>query len=160
LDGEHVLALTQAQVNKITKAYKNGVGVTIKMSKTQLQHNAKIEGGFLPLIMPALATVGKYLFSNVLPSLATGALTGVGAAAGSKAVDKIAGNGIVYLKRNGVGAKITPAGKGLYLAPWQKGSGIGDGLYLKKGNGYVDGSGLLLGPDSPFKNIPILGMIL
>ena len=33
--GEHVLALTQAQINRIAKAYENGNGVTIKMSKTR-----------------------------------------------------------------------------------------------------------------------------
>ena len=76
LTGDHILALTQGQVNKIAKAYQNGTGVVIRMSRTQLQHNAKIEGGFLPLILPALATAGKFLASSVLPSLATGALTG------------------------------------------------------------------------------------
>ena len=58
------------------------------MSTTQLQHNKKIEGGFLPLILPALATAGKFLASSVLPALATGALSGIGATAGSKAVEK------------------------------------------------------------------------
>ena len=51
LSGEHVLALTQKQINRIEKAYKNSTGVDIKMSKTQLQHNAKIKGGFIPLII-------------------------------------------------------------------------------------------------------------
>ena len=36
----------------------------------------------------------------------------------------------------------------------------GDGLYLKKERKLYDGSVLLLGPDSPFKNIPILGLLL
>jgi hypothetical protein len=32
---------------------------------------------------------------------------------------------------------------------------------MKTGRGtYVDGRGFLLGPDSPFKNIPLLGAIL
>ena len=160
LTGEHVLALTQRQIKKMEKAYQNGTGVVIKMSKTQLQHNAKIEGGFIPLIMPALATAGKFLLSNVLPSLATGALSGIGAAAGSKVVDKVVGNGVFYLKKKGIGTKVTMAGKGLYLAPWHKGSSFGDGLYLKSGEGYFDGNGLLLGPNSPFKKVPLLGMLL
>ena len=160
LYGEHVLALTKSQINKITKAYRNGTGTVIKMSVTQLQHNKKIEGGFLPLILPALATAGKFLASSVLPALATGALSGIGATADSKAVEKIAGSGILYVKKKGQGYKVTPTGKGLYLAPWSKGSTFGDGLYLKSGNGYVDGCGLLLGPNSPFKNIPLLGLIL
>jgi len=82
LTGEHILALTQRQINKINKAYENGTGVDVKMSKTQLRHNAKVDGGFLPLLLPTLATAGKVLLSKVLPALATGALSGIGAAAG------------------------------------------------------------------------------
>ena len=149
LNGEHVLALTQAQFNKMAKAYQSGTGMTIKMSKTQLEHNAKVEGGFISAILPFLATAGKFLLS----SLATGVL----GAAGSKMVD---GSGVMYLKKSGIACKVIPAGQGLYLAPWNKGSTVGSGVYLKTGTGYVDGEGLLLGPNSPFKNIPILGMIL
>lgn len=161
LSGEHVLALTSAQLNKIAKAYQSGTGVTIKMSKTQLEHNAKVEGGFIGAILPFLATAGKFLLSSVLPTLATGVLSGVGQAAGSTVVNKIAGNGIVYVKKNGMGMKMRAAGSGLYLSPWNKGSSIGEGMYLKSGAGYeATGSGLLLGPNSPFANIPILGMLL
>ena len=51
---------------------------------------------------------------------------------------------------------------GLYLEPTSgKGfSKLGDGLYLKKEGKIYDGKVLLLGPNSPFKNIPILGMLL
>jgi hypothetical protein len=160
LSGEHILALTQAQVNRMANAYQKGTGMTIKMSKAQLKHNTKVEGGFIGAILPFLATAGKFLLSSVLPSLATGVLSGVGSAAGSKVVDKISGSGVMYLKKNGMGCKVIPAGQGLYLAPWNKGSSIGSGLYMKTGSGYADGSGLLLGPNSPFQNIPILGMIL
>src|SRR5688572_33152354 len=72
LSGEHVLALTQAQLNKMAKAYENGTGVSIKMSKTQLIHNAKVEGGFIGAILPFLATAGKFLLSKVLPGLEIG----------------------------------------------------------------------------------------
>ena len=44
------------------------------------------------------------------------------------------------------------AGKGFETA--------GNGLYLMKQGGLYDGRGLILGPDSPLKNIPILCMIL
>ena len=37
---------------------------------------------------------------------------------------------------------------------------VGNGLYLMKKGGLCDGRGLILGTNSPFKNIPILGMIL
>jgi len=47
LCGSDVLALTNSQVNRMTKAYRDGKGVTIKMSKRQVVHNMKMEGGFL-----------------------------------------------------------------------------------------------------------------
>ena len=94
------------------------------MLKAQLQYNSKIEGGFIGAILPALATAGKFLLSSVLPSLATGALTDVDAAAG-KIVNKISGSGdVLYWKKNGEGCKIIPAGQGLYLSPWQKASPV------------------------------------
>ena len=164
LRGEHVLALTQAQINKMMKALENGTGVTIKMSKTQLIHNAKVEGGFIGAILPFLATAGKFLLSKVLPGLATGALAGVGSAAASKVIDKISGSGAIYIRRGDRTAKIVQQGEGLFLKPWF-GSGLngqGDGLYMKTGKGLFmkTGKGLILGPNSPFSNIPILGWLL
>ena len=58
--------------------------------------------------------------------------------------------------------QIETDGKGLYLGP-ASGKGfenVGNGLYLMKQGGLYDGRGLILGHNSPFKNIPILGMIL
>ena len=58
--------------------------------------------------------------------------------------------------------RIETDGEGLYLRP-TSGKGfetVGNGLYLMKQGGLYDGRGLILGPNSPFKNIPILGMIL
>ena len=52
--------------------------------------------------------------------------------------------------------------KGLYLGP-ASGKGfknVGNGLYLMKQGGLYDGRVLILGPNSPFENIPILGMIM
>ena len=45
--GSDVIALTNSPVNRMTKAYQDGKGVTIKMSKRQVVHNMKIEGGIL-----------------------------------------------------------------------------------------------------------------
>ena len=160
-DGEHVLAVTKAQINKMVKAFNSGKGMTIKMSKTQIEHNAKIEGGFIGALLPLLATAGKFLLSSALPAAVTGLLSGVGSAAGSKVVDKISGSGVMYLKKNGMGCKLVPAGQGLFLRPWNKGSSLGEGLYMKSGQGYMKtGTELLLGPNSPVQNIPTLGMIL
>ena len=58
--------------------------------------------------------------------------------------------------------RIETDGEGLYLGP-TSGKGfetVGNDLYLMKQDGLYDGRGLILGPNSPFKNIPILGMIL
>ena len=58
--------------------------------------------------------------------------------------------------------RIETDGKGLHLGS-TNGKGfetVGNGLYLMKQVGLYDGRGLILGPNSPFKNIPILGMIL
>ena len=58
--------------------------------------------------------------------------------------------------------KVEPVkGNGLYLTPHRRLSGLhGDGLYLKRGSTIQEGSGLILGPNSPFKNIPILNLLL
>ena len=50
------------------------------MSKTQLAHNMKIEGGFLP----ALAALIPFLTETVLPVLAVGALSGLASTVCSK----------------------------------------------------------------------------
>ena len=58
--------------------------------------------------------------------------------------------------------RIETDGEGLYLGP-VSGKGfetVGNGLYLMKHGGLYDGRGLILGSNRPFKNIPILGMIL
>ena len=58
--------------------------------------------------------------------------------------------------------RIETDGEGLYLGP-ASGKGfetVGNSLYLMKQVGLYDGRGLILVPNSPFKNIPILCMIL
>ena len=48
---------------------------------------------------------------------------------------------------------------GLYLTPHKSLPGVhGDGLYLKRDSTIQDGSRLILGENSPFKNIPILNL--
>ena len=101
----------------------------------------------------ALPMVAK----TVLPALGVGALSGLALSG----VQKAMGSGL-YLKKGGCVSQVETDGHGLYLKPY-KGKGLqsGDGLYLKRGGKiYYDGEGLLLGPNSPFANIPILGAIL
>ena len=65
LYGKDVIALTKSQVDRLVKAYEEKKGMTIRMSKTQLAHNEKIEGGCLP----ALAGMIPFLTGTVLPAL-------------------------------------------------------------------------------------------
>ena len=46
LHGEDVIALTNSQIDRQVKAYEAKKGITLKMSKTKLAYNMKIEGGF------------------------------------------------------------------------------------------------------------------
>jgi len=159
--GDDVLALTNSQVNRMTKAYRDGKGITIKVSKRQVVHNMKIEGGFLGFLAGLAAKALPFLAKIVLPTLVTGALSGVGSALAQKATNKVMGNGLCLKKGSNI-ARAEIDGQALYLKPF-KGSGlgmVGDGLYLKQGGQIISGEGLLLGPDSLLKNIPVLGWLL
>jgi len=121
----------------MTKAYENGKGITIKMSKRQVVHNMKTEGGFLSMLAGLATEALPFLANTVLRTLATGALSAVGSALAQKATNKATGNGL-YLKKGSNIARVETDGQGLYLKPY-KGSGlskVGDGLYLKQGSGY------------------------
>ena len=108
LYGEDVIALTKSQVDRLVKAYEEKKGITIRMSKTKLAHNSKIEGGFLP----ALPGLIPFLTGTALTALGVGALSGLA----SSGVQKLIGNGWYPKKGNGV-CRIETDGKGLYLGP-------------------------------------------
>ena len=76
------------------EAYEERKGLKIRMSKTQLADNAKIEGGFLP----ALAGLILFLTATVLPALGVGSLSGLA----SSGVQKLIGNGLYLKKGSGV----------------------------------------------------------
>ena len=157
LYGNDILAVTNSQAKKLAKAHENGKGRTIRMTSSQLKHNMKTEGGFLGLLAGLAARALPMLAKTVLPALGVGALSGLA----STGVQKAMGLGL-YLKKGGCISQVETDGSGLYLKPY-KGKGLkgyGDGLYLKQGGKLYDGKGLLLGPNSPFANIPILGAIL
>ena len=94
LHGEDVIALTKSQVDRLVEAYEEKKGMTIRMSKTQLAHNKKIEEGFLP----ALAGLILFLTGTVLPALGVEALSGLA----STRVQKQIGNGLYLQKGSGV----------------------------------------------------------
>ena len=98
-----------------------------------------------------------FLTGTVLPALGVGALSGMV----STGVQKLIGNGL-YLKKGSGVCRIETDGEGLYDGP-ASGKGfetVGNGLYLRKRGWLYDGRELILGPNSPLKNFPILDMIL
>ena len=112
----------------------------------------KIEG-----FLPALAEFLPFLIGTVFPALGDGTLSGLA----STGVQKLIRNGL-YLKKGSGVCRIETDGEGLYLG-LTSGKGfetVGNGLYLMKQGGLYDGGGLIFGPNSSFKNIPILGMNL
>ena len=74
------------------------------MTKRQVAHNKKIEGGFLSLLAG--------LASKVLPALGIGALTGLA----STGVQKLVGNGL-YIKKGGCVCEVETDGKRLLPEP-------------------------------------------
>jgi len=157
IGGNDDIALTQPQLNRLQKAYETGKGLTIKMFKTQIAQNMKVKGGFLLLLAGLASQVIPFLTGTVLPALGVDAFSGLA----STGEQKLVGNGL-FLKKGGCVCEVETDGKRLLLEPVSGKSftKLGDGLFLKKeGRGY-DGKGLLLGPNSPFRNIPILAMLL
>ena len=158
LIGDDELELTNSQVNKIKKAYQGRKGVIIKMSKSQLAHNKKVEGGFLGMLASLAARALPILTKTILPALGVGALTGLA----SSGVQKVMGTGTtrksgqgLYLKKGGCVCQVETCGKGLYLSP-VSGSGfsqVGNGLYLRRGGQLYDGTGIL-------SKIPVVGPFL
>ena len=80
-------------------------GMTIKMSKTQLAYNMKIDE-----LLPMLAGLISFLRGTVLPALGGGALSRLA----STGVQKLIVSGL-YLKKGGNVCQTETNGKGLYL---------------------------------------------
>ena len=94
LKGNDILAVTESQAKKLSKAYENGTGITIRMSSQQLKHNTKVEGGFLGLLAGLATRALQMLAKTVLPALGVGALSVLA----STGVQKAMGSGL-YLKK-------------------------------------------------------------
>ena len=153
-DGDDILLLTAGQIIKMANAKRNGdKSVIFRFSRKQVRANVKHEGGFLGTLI-SMAT-------KFLPPLLTGLASGVIGGLAEKAISK-SGSGL-YLGKKGRGVSQIHIveGGGLYLSPiFHPEEEDYDGLYMKDDGKIYKGSGLILGKDSPFKNVPILGWIL
>ena len=133
LRGEDVMALAQGQVNKVARAHENGMGLSIKLSKTQVAHNLKVQGGFLSI----LAGLSSQSLPILAKTLGIGALTGLASTGVEKAFGSSIGSSIddgLYLKKGGCMCQIESDGNGLLLSPAggsHVGRTMGDGLYLR-----------------------------
>lgn len=151
-EGNDILLLTPGQIIKIQNARNLGKkSIILRFSRRQVQANVRHEGGFLSAIMSVA--------SKVLPTLLTGLASGLIGGLAEKAITK-SGSGLFLGKRGrGVSQIHLVEGGGLYLSPLFHPEGDYDGLWMIDGN-HTYGAGMILGKDSPFKNIPILGWLL
>ena len=150
-----LLLLTKRQITRVEKS-KRGY-TKISMSRRQLHANKTFEGGFISM----LAGLALRALPHILTGLATGALKGLANKYMSNKASETSGDGVFVQKGNHCYQAHPVEGNGLFLSPRGRRLAIaGDGLFLKHGNNIQDGKGLILGKNSPFKNIPILGWVL
>ena len=130
--------LTKAQINQINKIFKTGGRLVIKPTKTQ------IEGGFLG----TLASIGIPMAISLLPKLfGSGLQVDKGSSSNTR-------NVYVPQSTHGEGG-VYPSYPPPFNGTWE--NPIGMGVKKKK---KPKGKGLLLGKNSPFNSIPIIGSIL
>ena len=131
---------TKGQIVKMERARAMGKSfIGIKLSAPQVRANTEHSGGFLWALARAVG-----------PTI----LKGLASYAASKGVEKLMkkGDGL-FLEKNGHCAKVQMVnGGGLYLNPHPRFHG--QGIFEVKGDG------LLLGDNSPFKNVPLLNILL
>ena len=126
---------TQAQIDQINKIFKTGGRLVIKPTRQQ------IEGGFLG----TLASIGIPMAISLLPKLfGSGLQVDRGSSSNTRSV------------------YVPPTqGEGYYPPPfngtWENPIGMG---VKKKAKKKSKGKGILLGKNSPFNSIPIIGDIL
>ena len=149
------MLLTPAQINRQDKAQVEGRHVQIHLSARQVAKNVSCTGGFIGTLTLACALPFS---AHVLPTILLGLTTGLLSGGINKAINGsgAVGDGLYLHKHDQCYRVLKCKGNGLYLAPHPR-FVEGDGLFLKHGE---DGAGLLMGKNSPFKNIPILGWLL
>ena len=137
------LLLTRGQISKMERAALLGKKtMTIRMSRNQVRGNVKYEGGFIGMIMAAIAAITAAIaaatpvvvagVSAAIPAIATGAATALGAVGVEEIIKAASGSGL-YFRKNGMSVKLEAIeGGGLYLSPYQGDQqNLGDGLQLK-----------------------------
>ena len=139
------LLLTRGQISKMERAALLGKkSMTIRMSVNQVRGNVKYEGGFLSLIIAAIASAIAAItaaapvvvagVTAVIPAIATGAATALGAVGVEEIITAAKGSGL-YFRKNGMSVKLEPVeGGGLFLSPYQgvqQQETLGHGLQLK-----------------------------
>ena len=144
--GDYVLLLTPAQTNRLDKAQVEGRRAQIRMSARQVAKNVSYTESFLGVLAS--------LAARALPTILTGLTTGLLSGGLNKA---ISGDGLYLHKHDKCYRVQRCKGNGRYLAPHPR-FVEGNGLFLKHGNDIS--AGLLMGKNSPFKNIPDLGWVL
>ena len=125
----------------------------IRLSARQVAKNVSYTGGFLGMLASLaaraipLTACAIPLTARALHTILSGLTTGLLSAGINKAISgSDVGDGL-YLQKHG-----------LYLAPQPRFVEY-DGLFLKHGEDISDGVALLMGKNSPFKNIPVLGWL-
>ena len=141
------LLFTKDQIERIERAKLMGKKISIRMSGPQVKANTEHHGGFLWTLAARLA-----------PAILKGVAGAAAAHVASNILSRKKGQGL-YLQKNGQCAKVQLVnGCGLYLAPHPR-LHYGHGLFETDGS-EVKGEGLLLGDNSPFKNVPLLNILL
>ena len=129
-----VREFTKSQINQINKAYQTGGQLVIKPTRKQ------IEGGFLG----TLASIGIPLAVSLVSKMLGGGLQ----------VDRRGSSNTSNVYVPPTHGEGYPYRSPPFIGTWE--NPIGMGVKKKKSKG----KGLLLGKNSPFNSIPILGTIL
>ena len=115
------------------------------MSAKQVVKNVSYTGFFLGMLA-SLGARAIQLAVRSLPTILSGLTTGLLSGGITKATS---GDGL-YLHKHDKCYRVQKCkGNGLYLPRFAE----GDGLFLKHGNAISDAAGLLMGKNSPFKNV-------
>ena len=135
-----------------------GKRIQIRLSVKQVVRNVSYTGGFIGM-SASLAARAIPLVARAVPTILSGLTTGPPSGAINKAISgKGVGDGLYLHKHDKCYRVQKMKGDGLYLAPYPR-FVEGDGLFLKHGEDISDVAGLLMGKNSPFKNIPVLGWL-